>query len=122
MEIKIEIPMLPPTVNHSHVYTRRGVFKSSEYVKWERAVKLFIGSHGPLAEEPLSVRIEFYTSWFTKKGKMRRRDVDNLAKATLDAVFKCLGINDCSVFSLHLVKRESIQDKTVVIIQSLMEN
>ena len=62
-------------------------------------------------------------SWFLKDGKtIRRKDLDNTAKATLDSVFETLkefdeAINDCQIWKLTQEKAVSEYPMVKIIIQ-----
>jgi len=65
----------------------------------------------------LDVEIHFYSNrFFTKDGKIRKRylDCDNLLKATLDTVFKEIGIDDSFITRLTVTKNTGYYDKTVI--------
>ena len=76
----LELP-IPPSVNHCWRFTSRGVFKKSRYVQWlaesaiEANLQAFQGCTGPV-----SVAIEVIPG----EGWNIMRDIDNVAKCTLD--------------------------------------
>ena len=76
----LELP-IPPSVNHCWRFTSRGVFKKSRYIHWlaESAIEAnrqaFQGCTGPV-----SVAIQVIPG----EGWNIMRDIDNVAKCTLD--------------------------------------
>jgi len=76
----LELPV-PPSVNHCWRFTSRGVFKKSRYIHWlaESAIEAnrqaFQGCTGPV-----SVAIQVIPG----EGWNIMRDIDNVAKCTLD--------------------------------------
>jgi len=78
--VMLELPV-PPSVNHCWRFTSRGVFKKSRYIHWlaESAIEAnrqaFQGCTGPV-----SVAIQVIPG----EGWNIMRDIDNVAKCTLD--------------------------------------
>ena len=77
-----------------------------------------------LAGKPLQVFVQVgLNSWFLKDGKtIRKKDIDNTAKALLDTIFStlqefCDGIDDSQIWSLVQDKVVSETPNVVVIIQ-----
>jgi len=77
-----------------------------------------------LVGKPLKVFMEVgLPTWFLKDGKtIRRKDLDNTAKATLDSVFDTLkefdeAINDCQIWKLVQEKAVSEYPKIRITIQ-----
>ena len=105
--IEIEIPGLPPSTNHAFRNIAHGRVLTHEAKVWKQGVALAVLSKRlrPL-EGMVQVSLVFYSQkWFTKAGKPRKIDLDNLAKLFLDAVFGQLGMDDSLIFSLNLHKR-----------------
>ena len=79
-QVILELP-IPPSVNHCWRFTSRGVFKKSRYIHWlaESAIEAnrqaFQGCTGPV-----SVAIQVIPG----EGWNIMRDIDNVAKCTLD--------------------------------------
>jgi Holliday junction resolvase RusA-like endonuclease len=97
----IQLP-IPPSVNHCWRFTSRGVFKKPAYVRWlaesalEANRQAFQGCPGPV-----SVAIQVIPG----EGWNIMRDIDNVAKATLDFLGSGGHIDgdDCRTLQLLLV-------------------
>lgn len=82
--------------------------KSREYRRFEAlvidtAIKYRLGTE-KLPEGPIACYVEFYGSWYTKLGKIRKKDVDSGIKALIDCVFRAIGEDDSKIFRLHVQK------------------
>lgn len=67
----------------------------------------------------LIVQIIIDGCWLTKEKKIRKVDLDNFAKVTLDCLSKILLFDDSQVFELLMIKREYTVDQTTVIINEI---
>jgi Holliday junction resolvase RusA-like endonuclease len=96
-----------------------------DYKKWLALVERHIPDGIPDWSAPyvrLSVEIELHSErWFAKKG-VRKVDVDNFVKTTLDAIFKNLPFDDAAIFHLTAHKVVGTSEKTVVRIGSMDES
>lgn len=136
MALEFEIEIEPISVNKLYVnipgQARR--FISAEGKKFKSEVGTIIRdkvmkdnlsqSISDLAGKPLQVFVEVgLNSWFLKDGKtIRKKDIDNTAKALLDTIFSTLGefcedIDDSQIWSLVQDKAVSDTPKVIVIIQ-----
>lgn len=70
--------------------------------------------------EKLSVQIDVYDSWFTKKdGSFRKRDLQNKQKLLIDGIFSGLNLDDCQIFNLTMTKIDSKSENSIVTIKSV---
>jgi Holliday junction resolvase RusA-like endonuclease len=112
--IRLEIPMLAPSVNQYWVQSRHGgrfiTPKGVEFKKLcrEAFIKDAITVPSEWANLSLNVRMELRSpNWFKKKGgiNLRRGDLDNFGKSTIDSLFHCLEpLDDAQIFSLNMSK------------------
>ena len=65
----------------------------------------------------LSVRVEIYEDWHTKKGAVKKKDVANREKFLIDSVFKALELDDCFIFEHVMRKVQSVEEKAVIAIE-----
>lgn len=110
--IEFRIPGLPPSTNNLYMTIRGRRVKTAEARKWEKHVQAHMPASLQLKKSSvLAVSMDFHSPrWFYKNGKPRKRDVDNMLKATMDAVFSKMegqGVNDTQVFSIRGTKRKS---------------
>jgi len=113
--IKIEIPFETPSTNK--LYPQ---FKGRRILSEEaRALKESIGwiilkqkTDGKIIvpecfkTDPLFVVIAVYDNWFTKKGKIKKKDVCNKEKFLIDSIFKSLELDDKNIFHATIVKMQ----------------
>jgi Holliday junction resolvase RusA-like endonuclease len=117
---RIEIATLPPSVNAMYGHVRGGVrFKTAEYKAFEVMARFMkIEGDALVGEIAYECSIDFYSNWFTKSGALRKRDLDNLGKAVLDAVCARFSkFDDSQIVELRLrkVHRDAGgSDKTVM--------
>lgn len=94
--IRLVLPF-PPSVNHYWRHKGRGVFLSREARQFRADCKAAIGRGVTPLCDPCTVTIEYYPP------NRRLRDLDNLLKATLDAITHCgVWMDDRQVQELHL--------------------
>ena len=136
MELKFEIDVKPLSVNRLYVnipgQARR--FISSEGKTFKANVRTIIKDKvmkdnlskdiSKLVGKQLTVFMEVgLPNWFLKDGKtIRRIDLDNTAKATLDSVFETLkefdeAIDDCQIWELRQTKTVSEYPSVSITIQ-----
>lgn len=99
--LELELPW-PPSVNHLWRRGRRGMFKSRNGKDFERqcwAIWAAAGSPVLPAGMPVTVEIEL------RPPDRRRRDIDNLAKAVLDALVRVGAIEDDSLVASLSIRR-----------------
>lgn len=119
--MNIQIPSLPPTTNHAFIQRGRFRVLAPEARQWKEDVEKIMNALG--IESPrglLSVHLRFHSArWFNKDRSVKKRDVANLEKLCIDAVFKCLGVDDSNIFKLTLEKVVSDKELTEVEIEIL---
>jgi crossover junction endodeoxyribonuclease RusA len=101
----------PPTANHLHTVARGRKIKSAtgraydNEVAWIVAVELRVGPQGwrPTRADRLTLTI------YAHAPDNRRRDLDNLLKASSDAVCKALDIDDSQIDQLTLVRGTTLK-------------
>jgi len=122
MELTLEFPCLPPSVNSMYVNSRSGGrHKSKEANDWDNVVKSFIPADAKFPIGILSVDVELYAPWFTRKDTVRRWDLDSRFKSLFDSVFKCFDVDDSCIFEIKARKVISADKKTVIKIYALDE-
>jgi|TARA_R100001530_G_scaffold2717_1_gene4398 Holliday junction resolvase RusA-like endonuclease len=111
------------TLTINHLYGQRGFRKFikkegkelREYIK--KCVKAQF--EGLIFEDKLSVTIRICEDWLTKKGEVKRKDLDNRCKFLLDSIFSALNIDDKYVYELKMCKVQSDKEKAIVIIEAI---
>ena len=111
------VPGIPPSYNKSIKinYRLRQIHLTQEARRFKDKVKI----HMPYWELPdrvllFSVRISYNSDWYYKNKKVRKKDVQNLDKLLIDAMFKALGRDDSFLFKVTNEKIQSIKEFTRV--------
>jgi Holliday junction resolvase RusA-like endonuclease len=120
---KIVIPFKTPTINHLYFNwnNRRILTKEARKMK-EEIKEIMVNTAFPLfaqEEIPLKVVVEIHENWFTKKGKVARKDVSNREKFLVDSVFEALRIDDKFIFEHIMKKIQSKNEKAVIMIYEI---
>jgi len=119
--IQITIPFKTPTINH--LYGQRGFrkFLKPEAVKLREKIKeltleviqgMIIDS-----EYKLTVVVEIYEDWYTKEGKIKKKDVGNREKFLVDSIFSAMQVDDKNIFKHTMIKKQSDKEFAVVTIK-----
>lgn len=67
----------------------------------------------------LSVRVEIYENWHTKRGDIKKKDIANREKFLIDSVFKSLELDDCYIFEHTMFKIQSDEEKSEITIRRI---
>lgn len=115
----IEIPGLPPSVNHTYGFSSKGGWKKPEVKRWEHeaqwlASQTALKAYGSFKLEefrglPIKLEMSFIRpSWRSKRKPKHyvRPDVSNFIKVTEDSVCKALGLEDSAVVEVTALKIE----------------
>jgi len=122
--MKIKIPFRTPSINHLHGHNKFGAFYlKPEAKKLRKEIKeIIVNQAFPLfaqEEVPLKVMVEINENWFTKKGKVARKDSNNREKFLVDSIFDALGIDDKFIFEHTMKKIQSDKEFAIVTIEVL---
>jgi len=116
----VEIPFKTPTVNH--LYWHRGnikILKKPAKECREEIIELVKNCNYVLNDylcEKLKVTVEIYENWYYKTtGEVARRDIANREKFLVDSVFEALDIDDKMIFSLTMIKHQSMTEEKAII-------
>jgi Holliday junction resolvase RusA-like endonuclease len=127
--IKIVIDKKTPSINHLHGHNKFGNF----YLKKEgRELKKYIlekvKNQVPKTKlksfqnTKLSIIVEVYENWYTKKGTVKRADLANKEKFLTDSVFDALGLDDCFIFEYTMKKIQSKDERTIIYLELFGKN
>jgi len=100
MQYIFRIPFLPPSENKMYwVDRKRQRHLTEEAKKFKTDAKLFM----PPMEIPEQVKVDFdvelHGNWYTKKGRFKIKDGQNMMKALIDAIAEKAGCNDCCLWN-----------------------
>ena len=119
----IHIPYKIPTINH--IYGQRGFRR---YIKKEgkelqdniKDIVIKVSKNFKHKDEKLKLSIGVVENWYTKQGKIKRKDVDNRIKFLQDCVFKALDIDDKYVWEVCCKKIQSdSEERCFVVIKKI---
>jgi len=121
--IKIMIDKKTPSVNHLYGHNRLGHFYLKKEGK-ELRKYIFNKIKNDISKDKLkdfhdiklSVTVEIYENWYTKKGAVKKKDVANREKFLIDSVFNALGLDDCFIFEHVMLKVQSEDEKAAITI------
>lgn len=124
--IKLVLPFIPPTSNHTQKHVLRGRrimrYNTPTYNAFKERVIVELGNDNLEAfttflASPHKVTIGVYSPRvLTKKGEVSKTfgDVDNFIKSLLDAVYKPLNANDALIMHLTASKQYADTEYTVI--------
>ena len=125
--MKLILPFIPPTANHTQKHALRGKhitrYNTTVYKQFIDRVQYYLYQQFDLdvfsrfLESPHKVTISIYSPRvLTKKGEVSKTfgDVDNFIKPLLDAVYKPLGANDALVMQITASKHHADKEYTVI--------
>lgn len=115
--IKITIPFASQSVNKMYATFRGNRIKSRESREYSEKVKKVIenGSYEKLEGE-LNILIEIYSNWYNKNKTIKKKDLANFQKSTVDSVFDALEMDDSQIFKMILKKIQSNEEKSEITI------
>ena len=117
MNIRYEMPFLPPSVNACYRSYGKKVIKSAKLKEFEQKILQYFDSQDEeinMLEGKLKLTVSFYL-----KGR-RSIDLDNLLKALLDGCENILYENDKMIYEIHAEKFNNCDSvKTVICIEQI---
>jgi Holliday junction resolvase RusA-like endonuclease len=79
---EFEMPMLPPSVNAMYHRTQHGgVMKSPKVEEFEKVAMMYVPQRRDPITDPCKLTLVFT---FERPANLKRRDVDNMLKVTID--------------------------------------
>jgi len=117
-EEKIEITLsLPPSVNKLYANSKKWRTKTEEYKGWEKLAfyeyKEAWTDYKITWNNWLWVEYQYFLPCYTSEWKIRKVDVENLIKATSDALWKLIPWFDDSKIKTMLIRKEDSIEKYV---------
>lgn len=108
------LPKWPPSVNslYNVIFSQRRVELKPEVRLWKTQAKELIPLWKDLKDTKslLSVELDFYGAWWHANGNLKKTDVQNMVKVTLDALAEKNGFDDSRVFECVERKRASLKE------------
>ena len=106
-------------INH----TKRIVYMTKEAKLYKNNVIMFCPPWTPPEDSVFTISGEVWCNWLTKAGGLRRLDIPNLTKITIDAVFQKFGVDDKYVVSSGpWEKKQTLDDPYVIVRVKVLDN
>lgn len=123
-KITIRLPFKTPTINH--LYWHKGNMKimKTDAKRIREEIVDIVKKSLPFAisniDNGLKVTVEVHEDWFTKEGKVKKKDIANREKFLIDSVFNSLGIDDKFIFEHHLWKvQNDLEEFSIIKIEEI---
>ena len=113
--IRIEIPAIPPSVNHYWASSGKRRFLTKRAREWKRLVKDEVRKQLP-KHKPITGRVSVKVTLCVR---YRRGDVDNRLKAILDAFNGLVWVDDRQVDFLAIERKLGASEKVIVEVMEL---
>ncbi len=130
-KLMFTVPLIPPSYNKVFKINHRlrQIYLTPAARKFKDMVKL----HMPFWNLPVNkififdIKIEYYSKWKFKNKSIKKKDLQNLNKLLIDAVFDVLGRDDAFIWSIQEWKMPSAnedyyeKDMTIVTLEIIDE-
>ncbi len=121
----IKIPFKTPSVNIMYGHNMRGGFylkKEGKDIRKE-IIEIVDNMEDPMFYDgdKLKVNVEIHENWYTKDGKVKKKDIANREKFLIDSVFEGLNIDDKMIFKHSMSKVQSDKEYALIKIEVLDE-
>ncbi len=113
----ITIPKKTPSINHLHGHRGYRWYLKPEGKELKEYISRCVAEtycEEDLREKKLSVSIDIYENWLTKKGLVARKDLKNREKFLIDSVFQALGLDDKFIYVHKMQKVQSETEKSII--------
>lgn len=111
--IKIDSLPFPPTMNHRMIPFRGRLILALDHRAYKKLLQLYLHRKcmtvdgSGLVGKRLRVEITYQgpqSDWFTKKGEIKKKDVENRHKALLDGIMPFFDLDDSQIFEIKIQK------------------
>ena len=126
--ITFELPDLPASVNciyeFNHANSGLPVRRlKGAYALWKSNMKVHVPRADWVKGKFIKVTLDFQSnSWWYKNGNLKRKDIENLEKLTIDTIFEKLGADDCYIVEKVSMKTIGASDKVVVTLEEFSKD
>ncbi len=114
------LPSFPPSINKLYDinHRQRRVYLSDDALLWKTRTIPFVKPCRWPADWLFELQLEYQSpSWLTKDGKVRRRDVQNMDKITIDLLFAKWGYDDSRLVQITTSKRWGLREQIRVTVE-----
>ena len=101
MEVKtFSVPGVPPSYNMSFKinFRLRQIYLTQEARKFKDRVAIHLPYFTVPDTAQVIINIKYHDNWYCKNGNLKKKDIQNMDKLIIDAIFKRLGIDDSQVW------------------------
>lgn len=119
--ISFELPALPASVHRIYEFNRPDSGMpirrlKGEFALWKSRISLYVPKCNWAKGKFLRVELDFQSpSWYHANGKLKRKDIENLEKLTIDTIFTKIGCDDS--FIIEKVSKKSIGESDRVMVK-----
>lgn len=119
--MKFIIPFKTPTINKLYWHRQNIKIMTTTAKKIREEIKKIVRKQdsSELKNKKLSVYLEIYEDWNTKKGEVKKKDLLNREKFLTDSIFEALGIDDKFIFEYYFRKVQSNSEKAIIEIRQV---
>ena len=96
--ISVEIPMVPPSINHYYIQTGKRKVIGEKGLEFRALVAYLVPYANILKTDRLAFTALIH--WADR----RKRDLDNAMKCLIDAFAIAVGFDDCQIDELHVYR------------------
>ncbi len=123
-KVSFVLPSLPGSMNELYEFNDRysGLPRKrlkAEWALWKTRAKAYVPPCPWAIGKFLRIELDLQSpNWYYKNGKLRRKDIENFEKLTIDTIFEKIGHDDSYI--LEKVSRKSIgkSDQVSVILET----
>ncbi len=123
--IIIKIPFKTPTINHLYYHIQNMKVLTKEAKELKEKIKVLLEAlkidSRPYLDQNLALIVEVHENWYTKQGKVKRKDISNREKFLIDSIFQTLELDDKFIFNHQMIKIQDEEEYSIIKIKLLEE-
>lgn len=126
--VTFELPDLPKSVNciyeFNHVNSGLPVRRlKGEFALWKSKLKVYVPRADWAKGKFLRVELDFQSPhWYYGNGKLKRKDIENLEKLTIDTIFEKWGADDSYIIEKVSKKTVGASDRVLVKVEEFSKD
>lgn len=120
-QCQFTVPALPPSYNvHFKInYGSRQIYLSNTARAFKNLTKYSMPPTDFKEDSRFKMEMEYHGRWHYKNGKVKRKDIQNLDKILIDAIFERIGCDDSRLWEIKGTKVEDVCENTLVRLETL---
>lgn len=126
--IAFELPDLPKSVNCIYEYNRpfSGLpvrRLKGEFALWKSKLKVYVPGCKWVVNRFVKVTLDFQSpNWWHRNGTLKRKDIENLEKLTIDTIFEKWGADDSYIVEKVSRKTIGVSDRVLVRVEEFSKD